>query len=145
MFNIRVERVVKKNINDVFEMLVAHEDYDQLPGIKSARLLEFGREERNGEGALREVDLGALVFQERITHFERPSQIDYCIESSKPLPVRHDLGEIRLCEEGEFTRVVWVSKGHIRIPLLGNLLFDKLFNKQGAEGFHSALKSIERR
>jgi len=69
MFNIRVERVVKKHISDVFEMLVAHEDYGQLPGIKSARLLESGREERNGEGALREVDLGALVFQERITHF----------------------------------------------------------------------------
>jgi len=145
MFNIRVERVLKKHINDVFEMLVAHEDYGQLPGIKSARLLEFGREERNGEGALREVDLGALVFQERITNFERSYQIDYRIESSKPLPVRHDIGEIRLTEEGEFTRVVWVSKGHIPIPILGNLFFDKLFNKQGAAGFHSALKSIERR
>jgi hypothetical protein len=145
MFNIRVERVVKKHINDVFEILVSHEDYGQLPGIKSARLLEFGREERNGEGALREVDLGALVFQERITHFERPYQLNYLIESSKPLPVRHDLGEIRLCEEGEFTRVVWVSKGHIRVPLLGNLLFDKLFNKQGTAGFHSVLKSIEHR
>ena len=66
-------------------------------------------------------------YQERITNFERPYQIDYSIESSKPLPVRHDLGEIRLSEEGEFTRVVWVSKGHIQIPLLGNLLFDKLF------------------
>jgi len=145
MFNIRVERVVKKHISDVFEMLVAHEDYGQLPGIKSARLLESGREERNGEGALREVDLGVLVFQERITHFERPYQIDYRIESSKPLPVRHELGEIKLSEEGEFTRVVWASKGHIRVPLLGHLLFDKLFNKQGAAGFHSVLKSIERR
>jgi len=143
MFNIRVERVVKKHINDVFEVLVAHEDYGQLPGIKSAKLLEHGREERNGEGALREVDLGVLVFQERITHFKRPNQIDYRIESSKPLPVRHDLGEIRLCEEGQFTRVVWTSKGHIQIPILGNLLFDKLFNKQGAAGFHSVLKSIE--
>jgi hypothetical protein len=145
MFNIRVERVVKKNINDVFGILVEHEDYGQLPGIKSARLLESGRDERNGEGALREVDLGALVFKERITRFERPYQMNYRIESAKPLPVRHDLGEIRLSEDGEFTRVVWVSKGHIQIPLLGNLLFDKLFNKQGAAGFHSVLKSIEHR
>jgi len=145
MFDIRVERVVKKHINDVFEMLAAHEDYGQLPGIKSARLLEPGREERNGEGALREVDLGVLVFQERITHFERPNRMDYRIESSKPLPVRHDFGEIRLCEEGEFTRVIWASKGHIGIPLLGNLLFDGLFDKQGAAGFHSVLKSIEHR
>jgi len=145
MFNIRIERIVKKHIDDVFEMLAAHEDYDQFPGINSARLLVLGSEERNGEGALREVDLGALVFQERITHFVRPYQIDYRIESSKPLPVRHDLGEIRLSEEGEFTRVVWASKGHIQVPLLGSLLFDKLFNKQGAAGFHSLLKSIERR
>jgi hypothetical protein len=145
MFNIRVERVVKKHINDVFDILVAHEDYGQLPGVKSARLLECGKEERNGEGALREVDLGVIVFQERITHFERPYQMDYRIESSKYLPVRHDLGEIRLCEEGEFTRVVWVSKGHVEIPILGNLVFDKLFNKQGAAGFHSVLKSIENR
>lgn len=145
MFNIRVERVVKKNINDVFDVLVAHENYGQLPGVKSARLLECGREERNGEGALREVDLGAFVFKERITHFERPYKMDYRIESSKPLPMRHDLGEIRLTEEGEFTRVVWASKGHIKVPLLGNLLFDRLFNKQGAAGFHSVLKSIEKR
>jgi len=145
MFNIRVERIVKKHINDVFEMLAAHEDYGQFSGIKSARLLERGKAERNGEGALREVDLGVLVFQERITNFERPYQIDYSIESSKPLPIRHDLGEIRLSEEGEFTRVVWASKGHIQIPLLGSLLFDKLFNKQGAAGFNSVLKSIEYR
>ena len=145
MFNIRVERIVNKNINEVFEILAAHEDYGQFSGIKSVRLLELGHKERNGEGALREVDLGALVFKERITHFNRPYQINYLIESSKPLPMRHDLGEIRLSEEAEFTKVVWVSKGHIRVPLLGNLLFDKLFNKQGAAGFNSLLKSIEYR
>jgi len=144
MFHIRVERVVNKDIQTVFEAIADHENYSLFPSIDLSVLLEEGREERNGEGAVRRIGSGAFKVLERVTHFERPTRMDYRIEQSSPLPLRHDKGEIRLMEEGDVTRVVWVSEGHITIPVLGNFL-DKPFQKNGTALFHAMLKSIETR
>ena len=142
MFRIKVERLINKPIEEVFDYLADHKNYSKFPSVDKSELLEQGQYEENGQGALRKVALGSIVLEERITAFERPNRLHYQIEKSSPLPFRHDKGEITLQEEGNKTRVIWVSVGHITIPIVGNLIFDKLINKQGASGFGQTLKWI---
>ena len=143
MFNIHVERVIEKDINEVFDLISDHEGYCRFKGVQ-VKLLEEGESERNGLGALRYVDLGFVKFHERITCFERPYRMDYLIEKSSPLPFRHDIGSITFEEVNGGTKVSWISKGTVAIPLLGKLFLDKKFEKMGGQGFGSLLKQIDR-
>ena len=143
MFDIRIERVINKPISEVFDALADHANYDRFRGIQESRLVEDGKTEKNGEGALRYLDLGTVKFEERITHFQRPTRLGYRIEKSSPLPFDHQLGEINLTEDGDKTLVVWVSRGRIKLPLIGRLVFDPMFERQGYKGFTSLLKQIE--
>ncbi len=143
MFDIRVERVVARNIETVFGALSDHENYKRFPGVEFSELLEPGALERNGAGALRRVGSGPLVLDERITGFERPEFLSYCIESARPFPMQHEFGEIRLEEEDGGTRVVWASRGHVGLPLLGSLVLDRIVATRGSRLFGGILKFIE--
>ena len=142
MFDIYVERVIDKDINTVFEVLADHEGCSQFRGVENAKLLEPGDLEKNGVGALRQIDLGAAKFEERITCFERPHRLDYMIEKSSPLPIKHEQGTITLQEDNGATKVVWISKGTINIPILGALVVDKMFERKGNRAFGSLLKQL---
>jgi carbon monoxide dehydrogenase subunit G len=144
MFSIKVERLINKPVVDVFNFLADHENYCNFPGVDKSELLEQGQHEKNGLGALRRVSLGPIKLEERITAFEKPNKLHYQIEKSSPLPFLHDRGEIQLLEEGSQTRVIWLSDGHIDIPIFGNLIFDKMINKQGAAGFIKVLEWIDK-
>jgi len=144
MFRIKVERLINKPVADVFNFLADHENYSNFPGVDHSELLEQGRHEKNGLGALRRVVLGGIKLEERITAFEKPNKLHYIIEKSSPLPFLHDRGEIQLLDEGSQTRVIWLSEGHIDIPIIGNLIFDKIINKQGAAGFNKTLSWIDK-
>lgn len=142
MFDIKVSRVVKKDISFVFEQLANHSEYKQFPGVKGSKLLEKGNSEDNGLGALRMIDTGSVVLHERIVSFERPTKLGYLIEYSTPLPFSHDLGEIILSEHEDGTLVEWHSKGRINIPLIGGM-FDSRFQKMGGKSFGAILKFID--
>ncbi len=142
MFEVHVERLMNKGIEDAFDLLANHEGYTQFKGVTEVKLLEEGESERNGVGALRHVNLGALKFDERITCFQRPYRMDYKIERSSPLPFKHELGSISLKEVDGGTQVIWISKGTIAIPLFGKLFLDKFFERKGNQGFGSLLKQI---
>ncbi|MGP4953552.1 SRPBCC family protein, partial [Psychrobacter sp. T6-1] len=73
MFKIKVERIVKKPINDVFEALSDHASYGSFKAVGAAKLVTEGSEERNGVGALRVIQTGPVKFWERIKAFERPT------------------------------------------------------------------------
>lgn len=153
MFFIRVERIVKKDIDTVFDLLSDHEGYARFKSVRKAVLLEEGHTEKRGVGALRELQGEKMIanlstcLTERITRFEAPVRMDYHIEKFT-LPLRHDVGEIHLSEEetaqGNFTRVVWISQGHVKVPVLGSLVLDKLMQKQGTAVFHSMLKTLDK-
>ncbi len=143
MFDIKLEKLLDKPIDQVFELLADHGNYQNFRGVKGSKLLEQGSEEPNGLGALRYIDLGSVNLDERITHFERPTRLDYLIERSSPLPFKHEVGSIKLTAQGDKTLVNWVSKGTISIPVLGKLFFDPMFEKQGSKGFASLLRQIE--
>ncbi|GMG86710.1 SRPBCC family protein [Biformimicrobium ophioploci] len=142
MFDIQVERIIDKDIATVFKILADHDAYDRFRGVNDAKLLEAGHTERNGVGALRHIDLGAVKFEERITCFERPYRLDYKIEKSSPLPFNHDIGSITLSEVEGGTKVTWISRGSINIPVLGRIFLGPLFERKGRQGFGSLLKQI---
>jgi hypothetical protein len=144
MFHIHVERIIEKDIETVVEAISDHAAYYQFPGGDKAVLVEEGRTERNGEGALRIIGAGRLELHERITVFERPAKMHYQIEKSKPFSLDHRRGEITLYKVGEHTKVVWISTGHIKVPLAGHLL-DKVAQAQFSKAFASVLKAIANR
>ena len=147
MFKIKVERIIKKPINEVFEVLSDHANYGLFKAVGTAKLLTEGDEERNGVGALRTVQTGAFKVWERITAFERPIHMQYHIEKARPIKMQHDKGIINLKDLGDgSTQVAWVSEGRLLmpLPLIGRLL-DRKMQKQGTIAFHSILKSIESR
>lgn len=145
MFKIKVERIVKKPINEVFEALSDHASYGLFKAVGTAKLLTEGDEERNGVGALRSVQTGAFKVWERITAFERPTHMQYKIEKSKPIRMQHNKGMIDLKDLGDgTTHVTWLSEGRIVVPLIGWAL-DRKMQKQGTKVFNSMLKSLESR
>ena len=143
MFRIHVERVVGKDIGTVFEAIADHARYDRFPGVSKSVLVEDGKDEKNGTGALRVIGAGRLELTERITRFERPNRMDYRIESSSPFRVQHTRGEIVLKPEGEQTRVIWISEGAVRVPLLGKVM-DRMAERSFSRAFSSLLKAVER-
>ena len=145
MFKIKVERTIKKPIDEVFEVLSDHASYGLFKAVGVAELLTEGNEERNGVGALRTVQTGAFKVWERITAFERPTHMQYQIEQAKPIKMQHNKGIIDLKDLGDgTTQVTWVSEGRLVMPLIGRLL-DRKMQKQGTIAFNSILKSIESR
>ncbi|WP_227500760.1 hypothetical protein [Psychrobacter sp. G] len=48
MFKIKVERIVKKPIDEVFEALSDHASYGSFKAVGVAKLVNEGDEERNG-------------------------------------------------------------------------------------------------
>ena len=147
MFKIKVERVVKKPIDEVFEALSDHASYGSFKAVGVAKLVTEGDEERNGVGALRTIQTGPVKFWERITAFERPTHMQYKIEKARPVKMKHDKGTIDLKDLGDgTTQVTWVSEGRlvVPLPLVGRLL-DRKMQKQGHIGFSSILKAIENR
>ncbi|MGP4787502.1 SRPBCC family protein [Psychrobacter sp. 1Y11] len=147
MFKIKVERIVKKPINEVFEAISDHASYGSFKAVGTAKLVTEGDDERNGIGALRTIQTGPVKFWERITAFERPTHMQYKIEKAKPVKMKHDRGSIDLKDLGDgTTQVTWISEGRlvIPLPLIGRLL-DRKMQKQGTVGFNSILKAIESR
>jgi uncharacterized protein YndB with AHSA1/START domain len=145
MFKIKVERIVNKPIDDVFEALSDHASYALFKSVGIAELVTEGDQERNGTGALRTVQTGAFKVWERITAFERPIHMQYHIEKAKPIKMEHHKGIIDLKDLGDgTTHVTWVSEGRLLVPLIGGF-FDRKMQKQGTLVFNSMLKSLERR
>lgn len=142
MFRIHVEMLLNTEIDTVFEAIADHARYDRFPGVSKSVLVEEGKEEKNGTGALRIIGAGRLELTERITQFERPNRMHYRIEKSSPFAVQHTKGEIVLKAEGEQTRVIWISEGHVRVPLIGRMM-DRAAERSFSKAFSSLLKAIE--
>ncbi len=134
MLKIRVEYVLHKSPDEVFAAITDHENYKNFPGFDASELLELGKTERNGEGALRLLRTGRTTFKERITCFERPSKMSYHCEEVTPISLRHDRGDITMEPIGDKTRVIWISEGHVTIPLIGSFV-DRLIQGRVSRTF----------
>jgi uncharacterized protein YndB with AHSA1/START domain len=144
MTTIRVEETVDGPIEGVFDALADHANYERFSGIRRSELIRPGKEEPNGVGALRKIRVGPLVFEEEITAFERPAQLDYLIVKLN-FPFRHEGGSIQLePTEGGRTHALWTSSFEVPIPLVGGLLA-RVFAARLSRGFAEVLmESAER-
>jgi uncharacterized protein YndB with AHSA1/START domain len=137
--SIRVQRQLDAPPDAVFEILADHARYDRFDGVRRAELVIPGEHDRNGRGAVRWVWLGPLRFEEEITAFEPPTQLDYQIREVRGLPFRHQGGSISLAPADGGTDVVWTSSFEIPIPVIGALL-DRIFALRLERGFGGVLE-----
>lgn len=142
MFKIRVERLLDKNIEQVFEAITDHENYKKFPGVSDSKLLEEGKNHKNGEGALREIIAGPFKFIERITCYEKPQKMNYLIQNTSPIPMKHEKGEVTMESVEGKTLVLWVSEGHMKVPLVGGLI-DKAVEYKISRAFRAMLDYID--
>lgn len=142
MFSIHVEHTIKKPIEQVFAILTEHEQYDQFKACDESSLLLEGKTHKNGDGALRQVRLGKVVFEESIFDYQPPMQFQYRIVSSKPFDLDHHLGEVKLTPVHGGTHVTWRSKGTVPNLLMGWII-EKYIQTQGPKGFKSILRQID--
>jgi len=143
METINIKRTIPAPIDQVFELLSNHAGYSDFPGVKEAKLLQEGRSEPNGLGAIRRIGLGAVWFEEDITAFERPTRMDYRIKRSRP-PIDHEGGSIQLRETDAGTEVTWTSTFRVKIPLLGRFLTPGAA-RMGEKAFGGMLKAVDKK
>lgn len=143
MHTIVVERTIKAPAEKVFALLSDHGNYKQFPGVTGSSLLEEGKPERNGVGALRRIETPKGWFEERITAFERPRRFSYKILRSS-LPLEHEGGTVEVRETAAGSHVVWTTTMRIKVPLIGGLL-TKLATGALEKAFGSMLKDVDRR
>jgi uncharacterized protein YndB with AHSA1/START domain len=118
----RMNVYIHAPVERVWAALTDYASYARLPKVESARVLQQGRGDPAGVGAVREVRLLGSTFVEEITRFEAPRLLGYQILRSAPLPIEHRGGEMELVPRGEGTEVRWTTTFRVAVPLVGGLI-----------------------
>jgi Polyketide cyclase / dehydrase and lipid transport len=142
MRTVHVTRTIPAPMVEVFDVLADHANYDQFRPIHGSELLREGDPPPNGVGALRRIKVRPLVFEEEVTHFDRPSRLDYLIVKLN-VPFEHHGGSIRLSSDGDATLVDWRSSFTVPTPLVGGpeeLVWAPVLSR----GFRRVLEDVER-
>ena len=142
MESIHVTRTIPAPPEAVFDRLADHANYGRFRGIHAARLLREGEPAPNGVGALREIKVRPLTFEEEITAYERPTRLDYLIVKLN-VPFEHHGGTIRLSPEGDGTHVDWRSSYTVPTPLVGRIQ-EVVWKRMLVRGFGRVLEDVER-
>jgi len=143
MYEIHVSTTIAAPAEQVFDALTNYEHFFRGPG-STCRLIQEGREQRNGLGAVREIVSAGLVFTEEITKFDPPREFEYVIRKlvngrGKPIRLRHERGWIEVVPTGTATRVDWYSRFAVPIPVLGWFL-ERFLGARGMAGFQRLLE-----
>jgi hypothetical protein len=146
---------IESSIDDVFERLSDHGAYGRFPNVPAARLTQAGKEEKNGEGAIREVTLRTcgfllITFIEEIPVYEKPHVFEYSVKSARynlglftmDAGIIHHLGRVSFSEEEGKTRVNWISKFEMTWPLL-KYITAKVLEIEGTRLFRGVLKYVK--
>ncbi len=139
MYEICVRAEIAAPIERVFDTLADHEQFFRGRPIERCRVTTPGNTEKNGLGAVREVDIaGQQHFIEEVVRFERPRRFDYIVRSvtraNRKLPLKHEAGWLELTETSGGTSVEWRSRFRITVPLLGRV-FERLQGPKAARVF----------
>jgi uncharacterized protein YndB with AHSA1/START domain len=142
MRTLTVTRVIPAPREAVFEAFTDHERLSEVLGVRSCTLSKHGATEKNGLGAVREVDCGPLLgFTEEIVGFDRPSRMEYKIIGARP-PMDHDYGQVDFIEVPGGTKVTWTTRlGVRRRP---GFLWDQWLYTTLAVAFRLTLRAVEK-
>jgi hypothetical protein len=139
---VHITRTIPAPAEGVFDLLADHAGYDRFRPIHASELLREGDPPPNGVGALRRIKVRPLTFDEEITVYERPSQLDYLIVKLN-VPFEHHGGSITLTPQGEATHVDWQSSFTVPTPVVGGLV-ELVWQPVLARGFRRVLEDVER-
>ena len=142
MRSVHVTRTIPAPAEDVFDRLADHANYDRFRAINGSKLLREGEPAPNGVGALREIKVRPLTFEEEITTYERPTRLDYLIVKLN-VPFQHDGGSITLSPDGDATHVDWRSSFSVPTPVIGGAQ-ELIWQPVLARGFRRVLEDVER-
>ncbi|UDY24020.1 SRPBCC family protein [Nocardioides sp. Kera G14] len=143
MQTISLSKVIPAPIDIVFDEYTDHERLSELPMAISSKVTTPGHTEKNGLGAVRRLNAGAIQLREEITAFERPHLMEYRITWSFP-KARHDLGRVEFTEVPGGTRVDWRTVFTVELPLVGGLA-DPAFKVLFSGVFKTVLHQVEKR
>jgi uncharacterized protein YndB with AHSA1/START domain len=143
MKTIVVKRTIQAPIEQVFDQLTDLANYEAFPGVRRARFVREGRHEKNGVGAIREVDARVFWLQEEILGFERPHRMDYRIRNSRP-GIRHESGCMQLEQTAGGTEVTWTSTFAVPLPLVSGLA-ERVGGKLSELMFAAILRHVDRK
>jgi uncharacterized protein YndB with AHSA1/START domain len=142
MRSIHVTRTIPAAPEAVFDRLADHANYERFRPIHASRLLREGEPAPNGVGAVREIKVRPLTFEEEITAYERPTRLDYLIVKLN-VPFEHHGGTIRLSPNSDGTHVDWRSSYTVPTPLVGGIQ-ELVWQPVLARGFRRVLEDVER-
>jgi uncharacterized protein YndB with AHSA1/START domain len=142
MRSVHVTRTIPAPAEKVFDLLADHANYDRFRAINGSKLLRQGDPAPNGVGALREIKVRPLTFEEEITAYERPTRLDYLIVKLN-VPFQHDGGSITLSPDGDATHVDWRSTFSVPTPVIGGAQ-ELVWQPILARGFRRVLEDVER-
>lgn len=109
MLTLVVTRTITAPIDAVFDAYTDHERLADLPMVLSAKVVVPGKTEKNGLGAVREVNGGLIWLREEVVGWERPTLMEYSITRSRPEST-HELGRVEFSEVAGGTKVVWTTR-----------------------------------
>jgi hypothetical protein len=146
MQQIEVREEIRAPLAKVFEALSDHERFFRGYGVKRSVVTTPGNTEKNGLGAIREIDASGIQFREEVVRFERPTRFDYQIRSmtmfGRKLPMQHELGWLELSESGGVTKVVWRSRFTIGVPVIGDRIA-KLMAPRARKAFGGLMRQAK--
>jgi len=122
MFTAKMHAYIRAPIERVWAFISDYEGYERVPGVKRARILKPGNPERAGLGAIREIRVQGVVFEEEITRFEAPNRLCYRITRSRPIRIEHEGGDMQLTARDGGTDVHWTTTMGLDLPLVGGVL-----------------------
>jgi uncharacterized protein YndB with AHSA1/START domain len=130
-------------IEKVWELLSDHEGYVFIKEVSLAKLLQEGRDHRNGVGAVRKVRLQGVTFVEDIVTFDPPRCLEYRVKKCT-IPIRHEIGRMEFTPVGDGTDLHWTSRFELPLPLVGKML-EPLLCRSTSKAFLSALEQARAR
>jgi hypothetical protein len=138
MQKVHVSQVYDCDLELVFKTISNHELFLSGGGLRCV-LLEEGKNQRNGDGAVRKVISKKLTFIESIFEFEENLRYSYLIQSTEPsYPLKHKKGWLDFTFKDGKTRVDWHSHFQITVPIVGGII-GWFVGKQLAKVFQTRL------
>lgn len=150
MEKIDIKIDIKAPIEKVFDVLSDHEKYSKFNGILSSKLIQWGEYEKNGKGAIRQLDsLGGTILEE-ILAFKRNDFFEYKVIQCYvnlgliriDIPLVHLLGRVNFKETEEGTEINWVSVFDLDIPFLREEI-TKIISYTSGNAFYFLLQQLK--
>lgn len=150
MEKVDVRVLINAPIEKVFDAVSDHEGYKNLIGVLSAKLLKNGDNEKNGNGAIRQIDAPGVTFIEEISAFKKNHSYEYKVLECYvnlgflrvTIPLIHELGRITCQEKDGGVEVNWISMIDLNIPLAKEIT-TKIFAFNGSEAFLFMLRQLK--